>query len=345
MKLTTLGAATLAVMAALFVPSKANAQTPPPGAIFDLAVTHPTPLSSTVYQQFSTTFVATATSEYVSFAFREVPAYFGFDDVSVVLQGGTTNLLADPGFESDTSANVGTNFPVGWSRWIQAVDTSAIGVVAGAGNNTSCSGPHTGSFFWCDGSVEGYDALYQLVTGLTPGSTYVVTFWLTDNSDEAITNPTIDLLVYAGPTLPTGAVTIGTTPTAPAPKGLYLVLLGLMALAFYQWRKTRVASLLCLALIVGLSVRGAAPTQKWALEGGDKTAPHSLSIAIDGSSVSGTLDGATITRGGAEGGYFWFHANRNGVDTVYKGQIRDGKMILNEASAQGHRHLIFAKSK
>jgi hypothetical protein len=228
--------------AAFVIPNRANAQNPPAGAIFDLATVHPSAFNGSTYTQFSTTFVATASSEYVSFAFREVPAYFSLDDVSVTAAGSAVNLLADPGFESDTAANLHTNFPVGWNRWIQAVDVSAIGEVAGTAFAYGCdSGPHAGAYFWCDGSVEGYDALYQQLNGLTIGTTYTITWWLTDDSEEAITNPTIDLLVYAGTALPAGAVPIGSSPTpaTPAPATSVLIALGLAGLALYQWIRIR----------------------------------------------------------------------------------------------------------
>lgn len=232
----------LAFTAALMMQSTARAQTAPPGAIFDMATVHPGAFNPSSYTQFSTTFVATAASEYVSFAFREAPSYFALDDVSVIQAGGATNLLADPGFESDTAANVNTNFPVGWSRWIQPVDTSAIGVVAGPGNNYGCSasGPRTGAYFWCDGSVEGYDAIYQQVNGLTIGATYNVTFWVTDESGAAMTVPSIDMLVYAGTALPVGSQPLGATPSStPAPRSLWLALLGIAGLATYWKFRTR----------------------------------------------------------------------------------------------------------
>lgn len=229
----------LLATATAVIPNRANAQNPPAGAIFDLATVHPAAFNGSTYIQFNTSFVATASSEYVSFAFREVPAYFSLDDVSVTQQGSLTNLLADPGFESDTGANVGTNFPVGWNRWIQAVDVSAIGELAATTFPYGCnSGTHTGTYFWCDGSVEGYDALYQQLNGLTVGATYNITFWLTDDSGDAITNPTIDLLIYAGTALPNGSVPIGGSPT-PAPTTLSLLLLGLAGVGIYRWFRAR----------------------------------------------------------------------------------------------------------
>ena len=212
------------------VPSRALAQNPPPGAIFDLSTVHPGAFSpDDVYTQFSTSFVADSTSEYVSFAFREVPAYFSFDDACVTATTCSSgNLLASPGFESSTPGNVGSNFPTDWFRWIQPIDTSAIGVVAGNGNPQSCgnSGPNSGSYFWCDGSVQGYDALYQLVSGLNVGTTYTVSWYLTDNSGQSMNNPQIDMLAYAGDALPDGSVPIGTTPTGVTPEPSTFVMLG-----------------------------------------------------------------------------------------------------------------------
>ena len=259
----------------------------------------------TTYTQFSTSFVASSTSEFVSFAFREAPAFFSLDDVSVTQQGSGTNLLADPGFESDTPSNVGTNFPVGWNRWIQAVDTSAIGEVTSTTSSGGCSAPHSGTYFWCDGSVQGYDALYQQLNGLTVGATYNITFWLTDNSNAAITNPTIDLLIYAGTVLPNGAVTIGSTPPSgtPAPSTILLVGLGMLAVALFQWRKTRAASMLIVVLMAGVTVvRAQSPNGTWTDTSTDSTAPKSLTINVSGTSVSGTMDSYSITNGGASNG-------------------------------------------
>lgn len=179
------------------------AQNPPPGAIFDLATTnqHTGVLSN--YVQFNTSFTADSNLTYVSFAFREIPDFFALDDASV--KDTTTpagEMLNDPGFEG---ATVGSNIPAQWSRWIQPVDVSAIGVVASLTNPGGCgpNGPNGGSIFWCDGSVEGYDALFQALA-TTPGDHYQVTFYLGDNSNHVPYNPGIDMLVYAGDQLPQG---------------------------------------------------------------------------------------------------------------------------------------------
>ena len=226
----------LVATAAVLVPSQALAQNPPPGAIFDLSTVNPGVLDT--YTQFTTSFVADNTTEDVSFAFREIPAYFSFDDVSVAASGSLVNLLTDPGFEA-SSGVIGSNFPVGWDRWIQAVDTSAIGEVDSAGYGCGANA-HSGSVFWCDGSVQGYDALYQQVSGLTIGTTYNISWSLDDNSGEDIYNPGIDMLVYAGDALPDGSQPIGTVPppipppptgVTPEPSTLMLFGTGLVGLA------------------------------------------------------------------------------------------------------------------
>ena len=220
----------LVALTGALVPSKALAQNPPAGAIYDLSNYYSGTFSST-YVPLSTSFVADSSTEYVSFAFREVPAYFSLDDTCVAAATsncGAGNLLTDPGFESDTAANVLTNFPVGWFRWIQPVDTSAIGVVASTTSLYGCasSGPRTGTYFWCDGSVQGYDAIYQQLTNLTVGATYNVSWYLADNSGQSISNPGIDMLVYAGDSIPVGSVPIGTTPTGVTPEPSTFVMLG-----------------------------------------------------------------------------------------------------------------------
>ncbi len=204
------------IAASLLVPGHALAQNPPAGAIFDLASSHPSALTS--YTQFSTSFTADNGLEYVTFAFREVPAYFAFDDACVTASScGTSNLLSDPGFEQ-SAAQVGTNQPLnGWGRAIQPIDTTAIGEVSSNTAPYGCNvGAHSGSIFWCDGSVQGYDFLYQQLSGLTVGTNYTVSWYLEDDSGAAITNPTIDMLAYAGDALPTGSTTVGPIPT-PVP--------------------------------------------------------------------------------------------------------------------------------
>lgn len=215
------------------------AQTPPPGFIYDVGASNPGP-TPTQYTLYSTSFTADQSTTLVSFAFREAPAYWGFDDVSVVANGGSTNLLTNPGFESSGGA-VATNFPGGgWGRWIQAIDTSAIGEVASNTQPYGCNqGARTGTLFWCDGSVQGYDALYQSVPTIA-GHTYTASFYLQDDSGSSFfdtandpTDPSIDVLVYAGDTLPVGSIPIG----VPEPATWALFGLGALAALFMRRRR------------------------------------------------------------------------------------------------------------
>lgn len=214
------------------------AQTPPPGFLYDVGAANPG-ATPTQYTLYSTTFTADQSTTLVSFAFREAPAYWAFDDISVVANGTSTNLLSNPSFESSGGA-VNTNFPGGgWGRWIQAIDTSAIGQVASNTSTYGCNvGARTGTIFWCDGSVQGYDALYQSVPTVAH-QTYTTSFYLEDNSHSSFfdtandpTDPSIDVLVYAGDTLPVGSIPIGGVPE-PATWSL----LGFGALAAWLMRR------------------------------------------------------------------------------------------------------------
>ena len=63
----------------------------------------------------------------------------------------------------------------------------------GCGNELA----HSGTQFWCDGSVGGYDGLYQTIA-TTPGTTYNISFWLNDNSDSPVSTDGLDMLTYVG---------------------------------------------------------------------------------------------------------------------------------------------------
>jgi PEP-CTERM motif len=232
----------------------------PAGCIWDLYQTTGSTGSFVLssYTFFSTSFVASASSEYVSFAFRETPAYFAFDDSCVSSSAITSsscpgNLLSSPGFEAagtvygqNCNHNNALGCPPGWGAWIQSLDISAIGQIATSSSTYGCNvGAHGGSNFWCDGSVQGYDAVYQQLTGLTVGTTYNIGFWLEDDSGSPITPANtdtttsdagqIDALVYAGTSLPVGAIPLNT----PEPFTFGLAGLGLAGVAMVRIRQRR----------------------------------------------------------------------------------------------------------
>ncbi len=171
----------------------ALAQLPPPGALADLGALAgfgtPTPFA-TAGEHFS--FVAGNADTTISFAFREVPAFFAFSDVSVSTGGGP-NLIVDGHFQGSV---VTSNIPTNWGRWIQPIDVSAIGTVSSPSSPYGCGDivPSGESIFWCDGSVQGYDAIFQTVA-TTVGQTYDINFNLADNG--GIRELGIDMLVYA----------------------------------------------------------------------------------------------------------------------------------------------------
>jgi hypothetical protein len=274
MKANLLYWAPAVAVAAFLVPSFAvagpactglNPGDAPTGCIFDLDTTAEagggdgTVLST--YTTFTTSFTADATSEFVSFAFRESPAYFSFDDACVTAGalgsctfGGSasaTNLLSDPLFqgsavgENCNDQGSGQPCPPSWGAWIQSVDTEAIGEIVGPGSTGGCGNPGTApgdptANWWCDGSVQGYDALYQQLSGLTVGTVYNISWILDDNSGSGISETPgqgqIDMLVYAGDQLPVGSIPIG---TAPEPATFALVGLGLVGAGVARARNNR----------------------------------------------------------------------------------------------------------
>lgn len=229
-KTVLVGAAAAAAMT-----GAAHAQMAPPGYILDVGSLNSYGPTPSAYTQYSVDFTATLSNTTVAFAFREVPAFFSFDDASVTLQGGGANLLADPGFET---ATVGSNFPDGWTRFIQPVDQTAIGVVSSGFPDGNADNPNSGLNYWSDGSVEGFDGLAQTVA-TTIGSTYTISFFLSDDSGQNFDNPTIDAFVYAGDGLPVSTVPAGVP--EPAAWSLMIGGFGLVGAAMRR-RRTALAA-------------------------------------------------------------------------------------------------------
>jgi len=187
----------------------------------------------------------------VSFAFREVPSYFALSSPSVAAQGSTVNLLVDPLF---TGSTAGQFVPTDWGRWIQPIDVSAIGRVATPSSAGPCGNivPAGNINFWCDGSVQGFDAIYQNLA-TTAGNTYTISFNLADNSGSNWTQATttgagIDMLVYATNGIPSGTTsdcpTCGTAPpppSVPEPSTWSLLGLGLAGMGLVMLRRRKLS--------------------------------------------------------------------------------------------------------
>jgi hypothetical protein len=233
------GAATFALtlLGAVAAPTGADAQLAPPGYILDVGALSGYGLAPYAYTYYSTTFTATLSKTTVSFAFRDDPAYFSFDDVSVALTGGGPNLLVDPGFESGT---VGSNTPPGWTYFIQpSTIAGATGIVESGTPTGFADNPHSGSNYWFDGSVEGYDGIGQRVA-TTIGQNYTIGFYLADDNIiqtgseanfDAGNDPgmTKDVFVYAQ----------ATTPAVPELSTWAMALIGLASLGIVRYRALR----------------------------------------------------------------------------------------------------------
>ena len=210
----------------------AGMNNPPPAGpvVLDL---NGTPVPHT-YTQYTTSFIAHTTSTDISFAFREDPAFLSLDDVFVTTGGGP-NLLTNGGFEDGI---LGDNAPVGWT-YLNTFGAGAAGVV-------STSSPHSGSNSYTDGAIQAYDAITQAIA-TSLGAQYDISFWLTDNgplttfshlSTNGNTTGTggngIDLLVYAGDTVPVAAT--------PLPAAFPLFASGLGVMGWFARRKKRKAA-------------------------------------------------------------------------------------------------------
>jgi autotransporter-associated beta strand protein len=156
--------------------------------------------AANVWQQYRYSFTAASQTTNISFVFRNDPSYTALDDVMLLGQGSTINLLANG--ELEGSGGSGGNGPVpdGWSATqAQVVGTPGMWVTAPTGAPPFSA--HSGSGYWYDGAAGGSDGLTQAVA-LTPGAAYTLTFWL--GSNLIPNGTTVDTQVYAGNTLPPG---------------------------------------------------------------------------------------------------------------------------------------------
>lgn len=168
------------------------------------------------YKQYGANFLATNATSTVTFAFRNDPGYFAFDNASVVeITHPLVNLLVNGGFETGipfTATAPCCTSPVGWTF---TQDPAIAGLSTQSGvYDTASAGllgltPEGGSNqFWADGAFTAYETLAQSFA-TTIGDTYAISFWLNNSvagtyqpiSDSANGNG-MDLLVYAPDPIP-----------------------------------------------------------------------------------------------------------------------------------------------
>jgi hypothetical protein len=202
--------------------AKAQNYGPPAGAILNLAGD---PITST-WTEYTVSFTATLTSTTITFLFRNDPGYTAATDLSVV--NDTTPAGNEFVYGAFQGGTVGSN-PVGWTYdpdYTAPTSLTYNGVVQSTGTPGACtSTPNTlpgggAGNFWCDGTVQGYDAIDQVVSTVV-GDEYTISFYQASedstgsypappNYQATSTNGDttnddgngIDTLVYAGSSIP-----------------------------------------------------------------------------------------------------------------------------------------------
>jgi len=203
-------ALTAALMGATALSGAAHAQVLPPGSLLSINNgSDPNSATNTAdtFQDYSTTFTAAQTgNNYLLFAFRQVPAFWSFGNVSLTANGGSTNLLTNPNFATGVTAGSSgfSMAPTGWGIVLQngaalpgangewfapGTSPNPAASTSGLGVNTATSGS------WYDGAVQSFDGIYQGVQ-LTAGTAYTISF--SALSDSTATSPTIELGTFVG---------------------------------------------------------------------------------------------------------------------------------------------------
>ena len=173
------------VAAFMFLMSNASAQTLPGGYIG--RVLNNTPGQ---WQTYSFNFTAgTDGSNYFMLAFRQDPAYWRVDNISVKAVGSTSELLTNGNMTTGGSVTVQTN---NGTQYINA--PTAWGVGYQNGTYPAAAGTWTGGM-WYDGAVGSFDSIYQAIN-FTAGVTYTLSFQV--NGDGTSNGNDIQLGVYAG---------------------------------------------------------------------------------------------------------------------------------------------------
>jgi hypothetical protein len=114
-----------------------------------------------LYIFYSILYTAVANETMITFAFRQDPAYWVIDDISVTDEISGIEVLQNGGFENEVFA------PFSYCN-----QQGVIATVSPPGNQS-----HTGSYAFADGSTYTPDYISQMLN-LTIGRVYNVTFWL-----------------------------------------------------------------------------------------------------------------------------------------------------------------------
>jgi len=160
------------------------------------------------WQHYSFTFTPSVSgNQYVMLAFRQDPAYWYVDNVSVHPNGNNTNMLTNGSFTTGgnlqvQSSNYGTLYISAPTAW---------GVSYQNGVYPSAAGTWYGGQ-WVDGAVGSYDGIYQGIS-VTAGTTYTVEFDVMGNHTATTTTTGWQLAVYAGACGNTGLATSCTLPS------------------------------------------------------------------------------------------------------------------------------------
>lgn len=179
------------ILSGLLTASIALSQVLPGGYIG--TVTNNTP---NTWQNYSYSFTPSISgSNYVGFAFRQDPAFWTFDNVSLTVQGSSTNLLTNGGFNNGGAISITTSngpgtiqAPTNWGVWYQNGTYPAA-----AGTWQDIGGSHGG--VWYDGAVGTFDGIYQGIV-LLAGTTYTLSFEVSGNHTS--NNSSVQLGIYAG---------------------------------------------------------------------------------------------------------------------------------------------------